>query len=107
MNPQDPLLLSFRVGLANRRAMLEAAWNDTDVEAGLQALYDVVHRLAGAAGAYERFELHDAARQLERGVQVWLKSPAESRPPAAGLKRLLSPVWKTLLARLDSEASLI
>lgn len=106
MNPQDPLLLSFRGGLAERRTLLEAAWNDADAEAGLQSLYPVVHRLAGAAGAYECFELHDAARQLERGVLVWLKSPAESRPPAVGLKRLLSPVWKALLARLDSEASL-
>lgn len=106
MNPQDPLLLSFRSGLAERRSLLEAAWNDADAEAGLQAVYDVVHRLAGAAGAYERFELHDAARQLERGVLVWLKSPADTRPPAAGLKRLLSPVWKTLLARLDGEVSL-
>lgn len=106
MDPQDPLLLNFRAGLAARRALLEAAWNDADAEAGLHALYEVVHRLAGAAGAYERFELHDAARQLERGVLVWLKSPADSRPPAAGLKRLLSPVWKGLLARLDSEAAL-
>jgi hypothetical protein len=106
MNSHESLLQTFRTGLAERRAQLEAAWNDADAEAGLQALYPVVHRLAGAAGAYERFELHDAAKDLERGVLVWLKSPLDSRPPAAGLKRLLTPVWKTLLLRLESEASL-
>lgn len=103
MGEVDPLLLQFRTGLAQRRAALEAGWNDADEAQGLVTLCRVAHNLAGAAGAYRRDALHRAAADLERGVLVWLKAAPETRPPAAGLKRLLGPLWRGLLEQIETE----
>lgn len=103
MGEVDPLLLQFRAGLAQRRAALEAGWDDADEAQGLAALCRVAHNLAGAAGAYRRDALHRAAADLERGVLVWLKTAIDSRPPAAGLKRLLGPLWRCLLEQIELE----
>lgn len=105
MSEVHDLLQQFRRGLAFRRATLEAAWRNTDPEAGFKAVYRAAHNLAGAAGAYERHDLAQAAAEVEKGVAVWLKAPPDARPPAAGLRRLLGRPWQRLMDAIEAEAA--
>ncbi len=96
------LQLRFAAGLAQRRADLAAAWTDlAAIAAGRSdtaatgALCSLLHRLAGAAGAYGFESICCQARDLERQL---LALPRRAVAPAA--TELAAPL-AALLADMD------